>query len=356
MSYTLEFYQPGGNFSVGPTRERMITVELEPGYWDIAVRAWYGSALAALDKKVQVEIRAGRKNSVSFTMNADEFITPDMAGWPNQNQSIGVGDPWPSLTLTMNTSTPFSSIHGWTDNFLLGWYCEDEDGAITVVVGADGFFGTGEKIVTCLVDTSRAGTFSYYVEITNNYSYVPPGGGASSSGTAKKSIPVAQVTVSITHSVGDTGPGGGTIFYVDPAGFISGGNICHYLEAAPSDLPNVQWGASGTLIGGTGTAIGTGYTNTYTIITALSGLSETGRAAQSAVAYTGGGFTDWFLPSRGELQALYQSGITGLSSSVWSSTENGTSKAWSVGNTGSGVNSWNDPKTGTIPCRPIRAF
>ncbi|MDR0449755.1 MAG: hypothetical protein LBH26_00645, partial [Treponema sp.] len=159
MSYTLDFYQPGGNFSVGPTRERMITVELEPGYWDIVVTAQYGSALAAREKKPQVEIRAGRKNSVSFTMNADEFITPDRVGWSSQNQSIGVGDPPPSLTLTMNTSTPFSSIPGWNDNFLLGWYYEDSNGSRTVVTAPDNFSGPGTASFSCMVDNTTVGTF-----------------------------------------------------------------------------------------------------------------------------------------------------------------------------------------------------
>jgi hypothetical protein len=353
MTYGLDFWGPNGRFFSHSTGEKTLTLELESGYWDIAATALLGSTPAAVGKILQEELPA--PNPESIVLKADEFLTPDRAGWSNQDQSIGGGAPPPRLTLTMNTSTPFSLSPGWTDDFLLGWYCEDGDGARTIVVGADGFFGPGEKIVTCSVDTARVGTFSYYAEISNDYSYTPPGGGASSSGTAKKSIFVAQVTVSITHSVGDTGPGGGIIFYVSPAGFISGGLICHYLEAASSDSGPADWGANGTSTGTTGTAIGTGYSNTQAIILALSGLSETGKAAQLADAYSNNGKSDWFLPSQGELQALYQSGITGLGSSVWSSTEDDASNAWSVGYAGP-PGYWSDSKTATLECRPIRAF
>jgi hypothetical protein len=170
---------------------------------------------------------------------------------------------------------------------------------------------------------------------------------------------VAKVEVAsgTSYSVGDTGPGGGIIFYVDSTGFTSNGVICHYLEVSPSDLPAAQWGANGTSVGASGSTLGTGYDNTQTIIGALSsGTPESGRAAQLAAAYNGGGLTDWFLPSRDELQELYQSGLTGLSSSIWSSTEDSATNAWSVGNAGGSLGTWSDLKTGTLTFRPIRAF
>ncbi|MDA9333872.1 DUF1566 domain-containing protein [Polaribacter sp.] len=56
--------------------------------------------------------------------------------------------------------------------------------------------------------------------------------------------------------------------------------------------------------GATGTAIGTGAANTTAIISVQG--TETSYAARLARAYTGGGYTDWFLPSKDELNLMYQ--------------------------------------------------
>ncbi len=84
------------------------------------------------------------------------------------------------------------------------------------------------------------------------------------------------------------------------------------------DLPFYQ----GTNRGGIGTAIGTGFSNTNTIIA----NQGTNYAAGLARAYKGGGYTDWYLPSKDELNKLYLNrvAIGGFNSNAnyWSSTEN----------------------------------
>jgi hypothetical protein len=84
------------------------------------------------------------------------------------------------------------------------------------------------------------------------------------------------------------------------------------------DLPFYQ----GTNRGGIGTAIGTGFSNTNTIIA----NQGTNYAAGLARAYKGGGYTDWYLPSKDELNKLYLNrvAIGGFNSNgnYWSSTEN----------------------------------
>ena len=109
--------------------------------------------------------------------------------------------------------------------------------------------------------------------------------------------------------VGDTGPGGGIVFY-DAGSTQSWGR---YLEAAcvgwQNDCdgttvdPLVKWGCNGTLISGAGSqAIGTGEQNTADIVT---GCPTPGVAAHLANDLVLGGQTDWFLPSKDELNEMF---------------------------------------------------
>ena len=95
--------------------------------------------------------------------------------------------------------------------------------------------------------------------------------------------------------VGDVGPGGGTVFYIDMA--RSAGS---QVWEVGSDLGTAEWGCRGTDIAGTGTNIGTGQTNTGLI---NAGCVTAGIAARVASA-TAGGLSDWFLPSKDELNQL----------------------------------------------------
>ncbi|MDR2094802.1 MAG: DUF1566 domain-containing protein [Treponema sp.] len=131
------------------------------------------------------------------------------------------------------------------------------------------------------------------------------------------------------YQIGDTGPAGGIVFF-DKGVYESG---WRYLEAAPQDFPAVQWGAYGTVVGGTDTGIGSGKGNTELIVQKLKKLGEQGRAAQLCAALDAGGYTDWFLPSRDELNLMYQNlkkkKLGGfLNGWYWSSSENSYYYAW----------------------------
>lgn len=107
--------------------------------------------------------------------------------------------------------------------------------------------------------------------------------------------------------------GGGIIFYIDGTGQ-------HGLIAAPGDQTNAPWGCEFSLMG-TNTEIGTGSQNTTNII---AGCAESGIAARVCREYTGGGFNDWFLPSKDELNLMYiQRTVIGgfVSNYYWSSSE-----------------------------------
>jgi surface protein len=97
---------------------------------------------------------------------------------------------------------------------------------------------------------------------------------------------------------------GGIIFYIfqpGDTGYVAGET--HGLIAATEDQSSgIQWSAAPIVTGATGTAIGTGLTNTNAIIAAQGSGSY---AASIARDYNGGGYTDWFLPSKDELNQLW---------------------------------------------------
>ena len=143
-----------------------------------------------------------------------------------------------------------------------------------------------------------------------------------------------------TYAIGSTGPGGGIVFYDSIAAtgstFQENGVTCTYLEAAPTDQGDTNWYGTGgfAILGASGTAIGTGATNTATIV-ADEGAG--GYAAALCKSLSLGGYTDWFLPSQDELNQmylnLYEQGLGGFSSTdfYWSSSEdsaNPTDWAW----------------------------
>jgi hypothetical protein len=139
--------------------------------------------------------------------------------------------------------------------------------------------------------------------------------------------PVAAGIPVVLYYIGDTGPGGGLVFY-DKGSFSDG---WRYMEAAPASTEWMLkwWEKHYTLIGGTGTAIGDGRANTAAIVTWMDNNSEvdkTDRPAYLCDTLVYGGSDDWFLPSIDELVLVFEnlqvSGIGGFSPwYYWSSSE-----------------------------------
>ena len=153
----------------------------------------------------------------------------------------------------------------------------------------------------------------------------------------------------IRYAIGNIGPAGGKVFYVTDAGL-------HGLEAAPADQSSgAAWGCYGNAISGAdGTAVGTGAANTTAIVT---DCAEAGTAAKIADAYALNGYTDWYLPSKDELNLLYQQKtvVGGFANgSYWSSSQDGSSFAW-LQYFSDGYQDYYD-KYLTLPVRAVRAF
>jgi titin len=159
--------------------------------------------------------------------------------------------------------------------------------------------------------------------------------------------------------VGNTGPGGGKVFYVSSSNFTSTGSdcgtACKYLEAAPSDHSSqVAWCSNITSsVGVTDDGIGSGMSNTTTADSTC-----TSGAIQVAADYDYNGKKDWHLPSKDELAQLYiQSATVGGFSTgrYWSSYEYFADRPWyQYFYNGSWHNS--AKKDVTYYVRPVRAF
>ena len=147
--------------------------------------------------------------------------------------------------------------------------------------------------------------------------------------------------------IGDTGPAGGKVFYLSDA------TGQHGLEAAPVDLGYSDWGCYGISVGTTSTAVGTGKANTLAI-NAKCGVET---AAYIAASYTLNGFSDWYLPSKDELNLLYAQRYvvgTGIYVGYWSSSEDSSAAAWMQSFESGSQDS--DFKNWTTSVKPVRGF
>ena len=148
---------------------------------------------------------------------------------------------------------------------------------------------------------------------------------------------------------------GGRIAYISQPGDpdYDAGLQKGYVVATADQGSGIVWGCSGTSIT-TGTILGTGAANTAAI---LAGCATRPIAASLAAAVTDGGYSDWYLPSKDELNKLYlnRAAIGGFTNNLYlSSTEYGSNYAWfqDFGFGGQNV----DDKFRSYFVRAIRAF
>ncbi|MPM77529.1 hypothetical protein SDC9_124535 [bioreactor metagenome] len=190
------------------------------------------------------------------------------------------------------------------------------------------------------IDGSSFGTYAVVEVDSRNRAMILPNEGVAVTSATKVRVRVKESSTlaagpamefgltSQSLSVGDYYQGG-VVAYVfasgDP-GFITG--QVHGLIAAKSDISTskIAWSNSTTTIVGTEGGIGRGLINTDKIVTSLGG-SAGSYAAGMTRAYRGGGYSDWFLPTRDELWKLrinynlIGNFATPATSYYWSSTE-----------------------------------
>jgi hypothetical protein len=178
-------------------------------------------------------------------------------------------------------------------------------------------------------------------------------------------IPSTVALAPALYSVGQIGPAGGKIFFVDMSRPIGS----QYFEVAcpgwsdgicgGNDLtdPTARWGCGYQVINGAdGMAIGSGKQNT---IDTVAGCGTAGIAVRLADALVLGGQSDWFLPSNDELNQIFinRAMLTGFAAHrYWSSSEANVGGAWAK----NFINGLQEPMDRSFELaayvRPVRSF
>jgi len=133
----------------------------------------------------------------------------------------------------------------------------------------------------------------------------------------------ATITFNFSLSIGDN-YGGGKVAYIlqsgDP-GYIVGETHGFIVSTLDQGIEIMWWNGTYISTGATATALGSGKSNTDLILTVQgnSGIY----AAKLCKDYNGGGYSDWYLPSKDELHKIWiNKAVLGISESdYWSSSE-----------------------------------
>jgi hypothetical protein len=226
-----------------------------------------------------------------------------------------------------------------------------ETAAVAVSYPAD--VAKNKRIETLLASGGGAGTGAYGGTARTG----APAAVSAQTPAPAPAAPAPAPVVKEVYTIGETGPAGGIIFY--DKGNNSGG--WRFLEAAPASTETtVQWGAYNIDTGVKKTGIGDGKDNTRLILSAMNQLGVSVPAIQYCVNLNFGGYRDWFLPSKAELNLMYShlkmNGVGGFKNeNYFSSSEDNAGGVWMQDFRDGEQNSWGN-KTQTRIVRPVRQF
>jgi len=263
-------------------------------------------------------------SSVTYTVTAEDASTQDYLVTVTEAVTVINISTIPGVTAPVAGITPVVTITT-TDQYT---------GTVTWAPTDDPFQGNKVYVATITL-TPKAG-FTLTGVVAN---YFTVAGATIVTNTTDSGIVTAIFPETLV--VGDS-YGGGIVAYILQSGDLGyDASAQHGLIAATADRSTTGAGGyinwyfswytgSSTTTGATATALGTGLANTDTIILIQGGIA-TSYAAGLARAYRGGGYDDWFLPSKDELDILYinQVAIGGFADSTyWSSSEDDAEFAW----------------------------
>ena len=346
----------------------------------VALTVPYGTSPTALVSTFSIgtgaSAKVGASDQVSAT-TANDFTAPVNYTITAQD---GVTTQTYAVTVTVTHSSPTVTAVSVSSGAQAGGTAITITGTVFVTGATVTIGGTAATSVTVVSSTSITATTPAHAPGIVNIVVTNPDTGF---GTGTN-------LYTFNYVVGDRGPGGGIVFYVS-AGFTSLGSTCNttckYLEAAPTSGTNgwtdatYAWsGNVNVAIGTSGTAIGTGYANTLAIVQQADGGTAADKAGTKSRAYGGpNNLTDWFLPSKDELNQMckWARGVAWISDATvctggaintgsgasgfvedfyWSSSEFDASNAWVQGLTRLWVQGFSTKNSGGFYVRPIRVF
>ena len=393
------YVHASGTFACGATLSQNCT------YLEVAPNTWSGGSVDPSD--LLWAVSAHQSSDISTIANNSSAFNDALGiglGYKNSLAIVGQGN---------NTTTAAGAARAYAGGSQSDWYLPTTaelnvlcqwarnvaqsvttactGGTLNTGTGALGGFSTGYYWSSSEDDANNAWVQNFY-------------DGYQSSGSKDNALYVRRVRAFSAScatggvcAVGDTGPGGGKVFYVHASGtFACGATLsqnCTYLEVAPNtwsggsvDPSDLLWAVSAhqssdiSTIANNSSAfndalgIGLGYKNSLAIV---GQGNNTTTAAGAARAYGGGSQSDWYLPSTAELNVLCQwardvaqsvatrcsggslntgTGVSGgfSTGTYWSSSELSGTFAW-YQTFGYGTQNFNYKNT-TDYVRPVRAF
>ena len=243
-----------------------------------------------------------------------------------------------------SNSADWNNAYSWGNHSTMGYMTTEVDGSTTNELQ------TISRTGTTVTLSNGGGTFQDSVGVYT------AGTGISITGAGTSVSPYVVSTVGCTYSVGDLVPAlGGYIFYLDGSG-------CHGLVAKATDEAGTyQWSSTNFTTWAYASGIYGGAQNTKKSISRAVANSSTCAAASVCDNLASGGYTDWYLPSKDELDMMYVNlhlqGLGGFASVYyWSSTEGDGHSAWGQDFSYGGAQGANYGKNGNGAVRAVRAF
>jgi hypothetical protein len=310
------------------------------------------ATVTGLTNSTAYYFKVAATNSVGTGSNS----AASAAATPTLPTQIVTWSPTTALTTAQSPNTPLAAS-------------SSGDGAITYGVQSAGTTGCTIDALTGVLFFTTAGNCMVRATAATTSNYL--------TGHIDATFTITTATCAMGGAciVGNTGPGGGIVFYVQASGTFACGSTlsstCKYLEAAPSDHSStVAWCSNtSSSLGVTGTGIGSGMSNTATADSTC-----TSGAIQVAADYDYNSKTDWHLPSKDELNQLCRyawnlaisnttTTCSGMSGSIrtgfswdyyWSSSEDNATAARMQGFL-YGRQDWSG-KTSALKVRLVRAF
>jgi len=282
----------------------------------------FSSSITGLTTLTTYYIRAFATNSVGTAYGNQVSVTPSPA------PTI------PTLTTTVVTSIALTSATS-------GGNISSDGGASVTSRGICYSTSPSPTTASSLVSggTGIGSFISNMTGLTSGSTYYVRAYATNSVGTAYgNQVSFTAIGIGQTYQ-------GGIVFYIDGSGL-------HGLIACPNNLnpgATISWYNGVYMVtGATSSVIGTGQSNTTTIITAQGNTgSYAAKICQDLVL---GGYSDWYLPSKNEAITM----ATNISAATWTSTEGSSTTAYIVYVDSSF--SLNNKNYSSVAIRAIRSF